>query len=38
MRDALRASLSELTGLSATELIEQRYAKFRSMGSFFTEP
>jgi acetyl-CoA carboxylase carboxyl transferase subunit alpha len=38
VRDALRRALAELSGLSATELIEQRYAKFRSMGSFFTEP
>jgi acetyl-CoA carboxylase carboxyl transferase subunit alpha len=38
MRLALRQSLAELTGLSATELIEQRYAKFRGMGSYFIEP
>ncbi len=38
VRTALRKSLGELAGLSATELIEQRYAKFRAMGSFFTEP
>ncbi len=38
VRLALRESLAELTGLSTTELIEQRYAKFRGMGSFFTEP
>jgi len=38
VRDALRRSLAELSGLSATELIEQRYAKFRAMGAFFTEP
>jgi acetyl-CoA carboxylase carboxyl transferase subunit alpha len=38
VRDALRPALAELSGLSATELIEQRYAKFRAMGSFFTEP
>jgi acetyl-CoA carboxylase carboxyl transferase subunit alpha len=38
VRDALRRSLAELSGLSANELIEQRYAKFRSMGAFFTEP
>jgi acetyl-CoA carboxylase carboxyl transferase subunit alpha len=37
VRDALRRTLSELAGLSATELIEQRYAKFRAMGSFFTD-
>ena len=38
VRDALRRTLAELSGLSANELIEQRYAKFRSMGAFFTEP
>jgi acetyl-CoA carboxylase carboxyl transferase subunit alpha len=38
VRDALRRTLAELAGLSANELVEQRYAKFRSMGSFFTEP
>jgi acetyl-CoA carboxylase carboxyl transferase subunit alpha len=37
VREALRRTLAGLTGLSATELIEQRYAKFRAMGSFFTE-
>ena len=37
VRAALRQSLAGLSGLSATELIEQRYAKFRAMGSFFTE-
>ena len=38
VREAFRRALAELSGLSATELIEQRYAKFRAMGSFFTEP
>jgi acetyl-CoA carboxylase carboxyl transferase subunit alpha len=38
VREALRKSLSELSGFSATELVEQRYAKFRGMGNFFTEP
>jgi acetyl-CoA carboxylase alpha subunit len=38
MRIALRESLAQLSGLSATELIEQRYAKFRGMGSYFIEP
>jgi len=33
----LRQALKELGGLTPTELIEQRYAKFREMGSFFTE-
>lgn len=37
VREALRKSLSELSGLSATALVEQRYAKFRGMGNFFTE-
>ena len=38
VRTALRQALSELNGLSATELIEQRYAKFRGMGNYFIEP
>jgi acetyl-CoA carboxylase carboxyl transferase subunit alpha len=37
VREALRKSLAELSGLSATALVEQRYAKFRGMGNFFTE-
>jgi acetyl-CoA carboxylase carboxyl transferase subunit alpha len=37
VREALRRVLAELSGFSATELIEQRYAKFRAMGAFFTE-
>jgi acetyl-CoA carboxylase carboxyl transferase subunit alpha len=38
VRDTLRTALSGLSGFSATELIEQRYARFRNMGNFFTEP
>ncbi len=38
VRLALREALAELSGLSTTELIEHRYAKFRGMGSYFTEP
>jgi len=37
VRQTLRQALSELAGFSATELIEQRYTKFRQMGSFFAE-
>jgi acetyl-CoA carboxylase carboxyl transferase subunit alpha len=37
VRVALRSALASFAGMSATELIEQRYAKFRAMGSFFTE-
>jgi acetyl-CoA carboxylase carboxyl transferase subunit alpha len=37
VREVLRRSLQELSGLSSTELIQQRYSKFRQMGSFFTE-
>jgi acetyl-CoA carboxylase carboxyl transferase subunit alpha len=37
VRAALRGALAGFSGMSATELIEQRYAKFRAMGSFFTE-
>jgi acetyl-CoA carboxylase alpha subunit len=38
LRLMLRIGLSELTGKSAKELIDDRYDKFRRMGSFFTEP
>jgi len=31
----LLRSLNELSGLSASELLEQRYEKFRRMGQFF---
>ena len=37
VRTTLRASLAELTGLSAQKLIDDRYLKFRRMGAFFTE-
>jgi acetyl-CoA carboxylase carboxyl transferase subunit alpha len=37
VRVTLRQALAELSGMSASELIEHRYAKFRGMGSFFTE-
>jgi acetyl-CoA carboxylase carboxyl transferase subunit alpha len=36
VRETLRQALAELLPLSANELIEQRYTKFRTMGSFFT--
>src|SRR5207245_9455164 len=35
LRETLRGSLQQLDALSAEELIEQRYAKFRQMGNFF---
>ncbi len=38
LRLMLRIGLSELTGLSEQQLIDDRYEKFRRMGSFFTEP
>ena len=38
LRLMLRIGLSELTGLSEQQLIDERYEKFRRMGSFFTEP
>jgi acetyl-CoA carboxylase carboxyl transferase subunit alpha len=38
LRLMLRIGLSELTGLSQQQLIDERYEKFRRMGSFFTEP
>ena len=37
VRTTLRASLAELTSLSAQKLIDDRYLKFRRMGAFFTE-
>ncbi len=36
LRETLRQALAELTPLSPTELIERRYQKFRTMGSFFS--
>jgi acetyl-CoA carboxylase carboxyl transferase subunit alpha len=38
LRLMLRIGLSELAGLSEQQLIDDRYQKFRRMGSFFTEP
>jgi acetyl-CoA carboxylase carboxyl transferase subunit alpha len=38
LRLMLRIGLSELNGLSKDQLIDDRYEKFRRMGSFFTEP
>jgi acetyl-CoA carboxylase carboxyl transferase subunit alpha len=35
--NVLERALSELTPLSPEELVEDRYQKFRRMGSFFTE-
>jgi acetyl-CoA carboxylase carboxyl transferase subunit alpha len=35
LRDHLLARLDELSPLSAEQLIEHRYAKFRRMGNFF---
>jgi acetyl-CoA carboxylase carboxyl transferase subunit alpha len=37
LRQTLLTALDELAGLSETELIDQRYAKFRAMGNFFAE-
>lgn len=34
----LRESLAQLSSLESKQLIDQRYEKFRHMGSFFTEP
>ena len=33
----LREALNELTQMPAEQLIQERYEKFRRMGSFFTE-
>ena len=37
LRETLRAALSELGKLTPQQLIEDRYEKFRRMGSFFQE-
>ena len=37
LRTTLRDALAELTLLSPQQIIEERYNKFRNMGSFFTE-
>jgi acetyl-CoA carboxylase carboxyl transferase subunit alpha len=37
LRNALRSSLDELMRLTADELVQQRYTKFRKMGNFFTQ-
>lgn len=36
LRDYLIKTLEELTQLSTNEILQQRYEKFRKMGSFFT--
>lgn len=37
LRETLRPALEELSGISPQPIIEERYTKFRNMGSFFTE-
>ena len=37
LRGVLRKALAELSGKSEKALIDERYEKFRRMGSFFTE-
>ena len=37
LRTTLREALSGMAGRTATQLIDERYEKFRHMGSFFTE-
>lgn len=37
LRQALRAALTELSAMTPSQLIDERYDKFRRMGSFFTE-
>jgi len=36
--DAIERAFSELDALSASELLEKRYQKFRRMGQFFSDP
>jgi acetyl-CoA carboxylase carboxyl transferase subunit alpha len=35
LREALERALTHLCSLSGTELVSQRYEKFRRMGNFF---
>jgi len=37
LQQTLTAALTELKGLTAKQLTDQRYEKFRQMGNFFTE-
>ncbi|HEY7211796.1 MAG TPA: acetyl-CoA carboxylase carboxyltransferase subunit alpha [Bryobacteraceae bacterium] len=37
VRDTLRRTLAELAAIPPDRLLEDRYAKFRQMGNFFTE-
>jgi acetyl-CoA carboxylase carboxyl transferase subunit alpha len=37
LQTALRTSLTELQRMSADELVQQRYSKFRKMGNFFSQ-
>ncbi|MCP5111726.1 MAG: acetyl-CoA carboxylase carboxyl transferase subunit alpha, partial [bacterium] len=37
LRESLLETLAELSALSAEELIDQRYNRFRQIGSFFSE-
>jgi acetyl-CoA carboxylase carboxyl transferase subunit alpha len=37
LRETLLKTLSELKGQTPSQLIEQRYSRFRQMGNFFTE-
>jgi acetyl-CoA carboxylase carboxyl transferase subunit alpha len=37
VRVTIRKALAEITPLSAAQLIDQRYDKFRNMGNFFSE-
>ena len=37
LADAVRKSLSGMSSMTPTQLIDQRYEKFRKMGNFFEE-
>jgi acetyl-CoA carboxylase carboxyl transferase subunit alpha len=37
LRQTLKAALQELDGMTAQQLRDQRYEKFRQMGDFFSE-
>jgi acetyl-CoA carboxylase alpha subunit len=37
LRDTLRDALQSLAGIGPKQIVDDRYEKFRRMGSFFTE-
>ena len=37
LRETIRQALAELSKIPSKDLVDQRYEKFRRMGSFFSE-